>query len=395
MLRALRRAGKEVFLTYRMNDVHNPDAPDQWNTSRFKREHPDAIVDPRAVREKHADWMCYCLDYSREDVQDYILATMRELVDLYGGEELLDGIQLDWMRFPRHLSGAPEEVWGKREALTRFTTRVRELLASARRPLQLAARIPTSLDGCRALGIDVAAWAERGLVDWLAASPFLTTDFAMPLAEMRRAMGGRPVPLYAAMDFGHGPQNHSPESLRAAALGLYGSGADGIYLFNQPCWIEYLAARPYHWLPGLATPESAARKPLLFSLSHRLHRVPGVDLPWQLPADLDSGAELVLTLVLPQAALPAWRALFLVASGGDIVLSLNGQALPELPALRRAQLFVEHVDPAAAPAQHPRGEDCRVFRADPSLLRAGENTLRVANQGSAEVTINRASLGLW
>ena len=64
ILRALRRAGKEVFITYRMNDVHNPDAPDQWNTSRFKREHPEAIVDAEAVREGRADWMCYCLDYA-------------------------------------------------------------------------------------------------------------------------------------------------------------------------------------------------------------------------------------------------------------------------------------------------------------------------------------------
>ena len=190
----------------------------------------------------------------------------------------------------------------------------------------------------------------------------------MPLAEIRRAMGDHPVPLYAAMDFGHGPQNHCPESLRAAALGLYGSGADGIYLFNQPCWIEYLAARPYHWLPDLATPAGAARKPLLFSLPHRLHRVPGVDLPWQLPAEVAPGAELALPLSCRRPRLPAWRALFLVASGGDVALSLNEQALPELPALRRSELFVEYIDPASPPAQHPRGEDCRVFRADAALL---------------------------
>ena len=349
----------------------------------------------QAVHAGRPDWMCHRLDYSRADVQDYVLATLRELVDLYDGEGLFDGIQLDWMRFPRHLSGTPEEVWAKRGALTSFTAHAREVLATARHPLQLAARIPTSLAGCRALGIDVSDWAKRGLVDGLVASPFLTTDFAMPLAEMRRAMGDHPVPLYAAMDFGHGPQNHCPESLRAASLGLYGSGADGIYLFNQPCWIEYLAARPYHWLPDLATPEGAARKPLLYSLPQRLHRVPSVDLPWQLPAEVRPRTELPLALVLPQAALPAWRALLLVASDGDVALSLNEQALPELPALRRSALFMEYIDPASLPAQHPRGEDCRIFRADAGLLHAGENTLRVGNRGANPLTISRVNLGMW
>lgn len=32
-LSALRKAGKETFITFRMNDVHNPDDADEWNTS--------------------------------------------------------------------------------------------------------------------------------------------------------------------------------------------------------------------------------------------------------------------------------------------------------------------------------------------------------------------------
>lgn len=36
-----------------------------------------------------------------------------EQVELYGNA--IDGFQLDWMRFARHLSRTPEEVWEKRE----------------------------------------------------------------------------------------------------------------------------------------------------------------------------------------------------------------------------------------------------------------------------------------
>ncbi len=386
-LAGLRTAGKETFATFRMNDVHNPEDEDQWNTPRIRREDPDCIVDPAAVRNGTADWMSYCLDYSRKKVRDYVLAVIRELVEGYQ----LDGLQLDWMRFPRHLSGAPEQVWEKREFITEFTAELRALCQKA--GIKLAARVPTSLAGCRRLGMDLGAWTRQGLVDFIVPCPFLSTDFRMPLAEMRREMGNEPVDIYAGFDFGPAPQKHCPESLRGAASSLYDCGADGIYVFNFPCWQEYLAARPYHWLAGLETPVAAAAKPLLFSISHQLHRTP-VDLPGILPLPLPSGETITMTLHVPQSALPAARALTLIHSGGDIRLRVNGEAAEELSARRRSEIFVEYTV-QADPGSRPDREECRVFRFDPNSLKAGENILEIENLAGAALELNRVNLGLW
>lgn len=384
----LRASGKETFVSFRMNDVHNPDAPDQWNLPTVRREHPDCVVNGAAVRSGKADWLDYCLDYSRREVREYALAVIAELAERYQ----FDGLQLDWMRFPRHLSGTPDEVWARRDALTEFTADVRAILTKVR--ARMAARIPTSLAGCRFLGTDIAEWTGRGLVDFLVASPFLTTDFAPPLQELRAAMSGRPIPLYAGFDFNHATQNHCPESLRATCASLYEAGADGIYLFNFPCWTEYLGARPYQWFAGLDDPVAACRKPLLFSVSHRTHRIPNVDLPGQLPLNVRRGAAESVTLPIPRTALPARRALLLVHASGDVAVSVNG--VPCAARLNdRSELFLEHGGSTQGTRNGQGAVRSMVLRLDARAIRAGENTLTLQNRADSEAEIARVNLGLW
>ena len=397
LLQGLKEAGKETFITFRMNDVHFP--TDEGRVPRIRREHPEFVVGLEEVRGGKAGWMSYCLDYSRAEVREYFLALIREQVDLYG--HVLDGFQLDWMRFPRHLSGTPEEVWEKRQVLTDFTSEARRVLDGAGRRILLAARVPTSLDACRRTGLDIGEWSQQGLVDFIVASPFLTTDFAMPIGAMRAAMGGNPTPIYAAFDISHGDhQIHCPESLRATASGLYGSDADGLYAFNFPCYIERIGARPYHWLAGLEDPGTASEKPLLFSVSHREKRkTAGVDLPYALPATLPVNGQARLPLALPAAALPAWRCIVSVVSGGDVALTVNCVPARERTQTRRADLFVQYENrytPDAKPSRFRPPEDaCRLFYASPEALRPGENVLAVENRADREITIDRVNLGLW
>ncbi|MBW7866543.1 MAG: family 10 glycosylhydrolase, partial [Candidatus Hydrogenedentes bacterium] len=234
-LTELKTRGFEVLVTFRMNEVHNVDKADEPDLSRFWREHPEWRVEPGAPT---GNWMAQCMDYSRPEVQEYNTALICELLEKYRP----DGVELDWMRFPRHLSGTPEEVWAKRGMLTDVVAAVRlkadELAGRLKRPVRVAVRIPSSPAGCRNLGVDLADWTARGLVDFVTAAPFLASDFAMPLEELRALMGEKKVPLYAGIEIGHSGKNHSEASLHAAGLGLLDSGADGLYLFNFPCWRE-------------------------------------------------------------------------------------------------------------------------------------------------------------
>jgi len=387
-LESMRKSGRETFITFRMNDVHNPDDKDGWNTPRIRREHPEYIVDMAAVKNGRANWMSYCLDYSRPEVREYIVSLIKELTDLYE----FDGLQLDWMRFPRHLSGNPEQVWEKRSFITEFIHQVRQTLNKV--DAKLAVRVPISLAGCQYLGMDICEWTKQELIDFIVPSPFLTTDFCVPIQEFRNAMADRPIPIYPAFDFGHGPQIHCPESLRGVSSSLYDCGADGIYTFNFPCWQEYIAARPYHWLTGIHNPGSACQKPLLFSVSHSRNRISNVDLPGKLPVKMQPGENVKLNLHIPKAALPGERALILIHSRGDVTLELNGFPGDEFPSSRRrAELFVEFIDHACE--HRPAKEDCRIFRFDSEALRAGENVISVGNSSEIELEIGRANLGIW
>ena len=389
-LKALRESGKETFITLRMNDVHDPDDPNHRNVPAFRLEHPEMIVDPDAVGRGTSDWKCWALDYTWPEVRAYKLSIIRELVELYD----VDGLQLDWMRFPRHLSGTPGEVWAKRSLLTEFTAGVRHIIRGSGKDMKLAARVPPSVAGCRYVGLDIGAWVHHGLVDFITACSFLVTDFAMPLRAMREEMNSESVPLYAGFDLPHATQYHSPESLRGAAAGLYGCGADGIYVFNFPCWEYYVVQPPYHWLDGLDDPESAAHKPLLFSVGHQRNRIPHVDLPPHVPVSLAPEEEVTLSMTLPTTALPAERARVLIHTAGDVDLTVNGHQAEDLVEHRRMEIFIEYTAGSGEPLPEyrpPKG-DTRVFRFPSSCLRAGENTFTIKNTTQNELLIQRLNL---
>jgi len=390
VLEALRSAGKETFLTFRMNDVHNPTDKDQWNTPVIRREHPEMIVDPEGTKAPNADWMCWCLDYSQPEVRGHIIALFEELADRYP----IDGFQLDWLRFPRHLPGDPDKVWNLREHLTEVVREAHRIFTA--KGAKVAVRVPTSLEGCRHLGIDIGEWARRGWIDMVTACPFLTTDFTMPLDGIRKEMQPASIPIYAGFDFAHGWQIHSPESMRAAATSLYACGADGITLFNFPCWGQMIAARNEGMVEGLSSPDSAGRKPLLYSIPVTHHiRKPVIDGPGVLPVDLPPGDLVPLSLWLPAKALPTKRAMLHLVAPGNLEVRVNGHAAPDLPGRRHKEIFPCFVgDEGWLKEFSFTAEDCRVFRVDPKSLRTGDNLFEIHNKSSKKVTLNRFNLGL-
>jgi hypothetical protein len=396
LLRGLKASGKETFITYRMNDVHNATDSNQWNTPRIRREHPDFVVGIDEIKAGKAVWMSYCLDYTLPEVRRYVLDIISEQVDLYG--DVLDGFQLDWMRFPRHMSGSPDEVWNKREIITGFIGQVRQILKRMGQNKLLSVRVPTTPEACRRLGFDLAAWGKLHLVDIVVPCPFLTTEWLMPVGEMRTWLDNPEISIIGGFDMGFGWQVHFPESLRGISSTLYDCGSDGVYLFNFPCWIEYLASRPYHWLSGLGNPQTASAKPLLLAVEHSQYKMDGIDQPGQLPTALPSKGRLELTIYVPRTALPAWRALILVHSHGDIALSVNDSEAKAVHFNKgqRYALFVEITLPEYQP---PEGiikqEDCRVFRLNDQALTPGINRLRLQNLTDQALMIERVNLGLW
>ena len=384
-LERLHASGRETFITFRMNDTHNPTDADNWNTPRVRLEHPDVVVDAEAIARNDKATMNWALDYSRPEVQAYIRAMLAEVVDRYGST--IHGMQLDWMRFPRHLSGRGEEVWAKRRFLTAIVEEAREMTKA--RGLKLAVRVPPTPEGCRVLGVDLEDWAKRDLVDFVTASEFLDSDYEMPIDGFRRLVGDK-LPVYACIETEIGWQTNSPESLRALATSLYACGADGLSFFNYPR--TPFTAMPWEWLIGLESPETAAQTPLLFAVAQKKYRK-NVDQPGVLPAVIAAHGTLSIPLALPAAALPARRARVLLSAAQPLRVMVNGQSIEAVPALRWTELFVEYIRPGEA--RRPKAGEAQLYRLDAAKLHGGVNTLELRNESDSPVEVTRINLGLW
>ena len=398
-LSEVKRSGRETMITYRMNDVHEADKADSPMTATFKKQNPKLTVGYAELGEeffsgKKLPWMKYCLNYEEPDVQEYILSIFEELCKYD-----IDGLQLDWMRFPCHLPGTPDEVWEKREVLTNFTEKVRAVLDNNGKGRILSARVPTTLKGCHDLGIDLVDWTKSGLIDFVTLSPFLTTDIVIRAEEIKDQIGSV-IPVYTAIEFDNARQPHTPESLRATALSMSEAGSDGIYMFNFPCWTEYVAMTPYNWLEGLDYDEGRTEKPLNFVISYNKYRT-DVDMPAQLPKTASaSGGEAAFTLQMPPKALPAADALILVqAKAKDMMeVSINGIILKQLKKSRQHDLFVGFLN-----AYNPKEggyiaddkSEIHIFRITQDVLNPGVWNIIIKNTGAEPFDITRMNIGLW
>jgi hypothetical protein len=225
-----RKYGIHPWLSMRMNDVHYVDKPLHPIHDRFWKEHPEYRRDPNDKYNGQA------FDYGRPEVRAYEMTYVRELIFRYN----MDGFELDWMRNPFHFKAGQEKEG--LAILTKFTAEVRYLLDQREKEvghrIQLAARVPTRPETALGLGFDVAAWAERRLIDRLGVTPFLFTQFDIPVEQWKELLGGHPVTLEAGLmvtilPFAGGlSTSHSPETARGAAMSLLDRGADHIYLFN-------------------------------------------------------------------------------------------------------------------------------------------------------------------
>ncbi|MCA9075996.1 MAG: hypothetical protein KDA93_13295 [Planctomycetaceae bacterium] len=234
--------GMEVFLSFRMNEVHGTDTPDTFPynliLSRFWREHPEYWIGHPGdeLSQLHQDilgprtspvvgkWLPGGLDFAHDDVRQRRFDQIKECLDRYD----VDGLEMDFQRFPIYFKYGEEEQ--NLDVMTEFIRSLRELsqqIGDKRgRPMLLSARVMARPDQNRALGLDVFRWADEGLVDFLIASHYLRNDFPLPVQEYRERMP-KEMPLYASIEV-----EPKADTYRTFARQLYAEGVDGLMLFN-------------------------------------------------------------------------------------------------------------------------------------------------------------------
>ncbi len=170
------------------------------------------------------------------------MAFVRELLARYDP----DGLELDWMRFPNHLTPGKAREEGR--FLTEFVRDVRSLTDdwSKKRGhrILLGVRAPALPDAGAGTGMNAVEWARLGLVDLIVATPFyFSTDFDIPfeLWHERLKDAPRPVSVIGGVTTTARPWisgtsvENTMETLRGFAASSYHRGAHGVYLFN---WMD-------------------------------------------------------------------------------------------------------------------------------------------------------------
>jgi hypothetical protein len=248
MARACRRRQVSPWLSIRMNDMHGANS---WEGSYMNcalQKDPKYRLRGLSVNPREGiNRMLQGLDYQHREVRDYMLLVIHELVEDYDFE----GLELDWLRCPFCIDppASPENV----ALMTQWTADIRQLTQhKAKRigkPYPLGLRLPPRLGLLKAIGLDVAALARAGIIDFVGFSNSWQTSWDVPYDELRRQLGER-VAIYGviedapnwlfALDARTQKKSYrllsaSPELLRGNAAGKLAMGVDGIETFNFFC----------------------------------------------------------------------------------------------------------------------------------------------------------------
>jgi hypothetical protein len=223
MLAEAKKRGLEALLSYRMNDGHGC----SFLHCKLWLDHPEYRLGA-------------ALDFGHKEVRDYTLRLIEEAVHRYD----CDGIEMDFNRFPAFFPKGSGTEAEHIKIINALVQRVRQMLDTEGkkrgRRLVLAARVLTSYEQCRELGLDPVVWAREGWIDFLTVSEFFVpTRYDLPVKPWKELI--RQVPIYGGMEYADGDPSKlenfmTAAKYRRAARHLWEDGADGIYLFN---WLHY------------------------------------------------------------------------------------------------------------------------------------------------------------
>ena len=233
-----RANGIEVFWSMRMNDIH--DAYPLWSMlrSQFKRDNPRLLFGSPAEPPPFGFWSGAA--YDEPEVREKAFRMLEDVCRRYD----VDGIEMDWMRHPPHFrcnANGEDCTEAERHIMTGLHRRIRDMTEQVGlergRPILVASRLPASVPCCEAIGLDVRAWLEQGLVDLLIPGEWELAPWDAWVA-LGRSHG---VTVYPCLSWSGSKRREGPadvqdglpmRNFRARAMNVWHSGADGVYTFN-------------------------------------------------------------------------------------------------------------------------------------------------------------------
>jgi hypothetical protein len=371
MIDRCRQRGISPWLSIRMNDVHDAHVLKAPSHSRFWMEHPEYWRYPDRFTG------CYdrCLNYGLKPVRDHMMALIQEVCERYD----MDGLELDWNRFPLHFREGEEIAQGK--ILTEWMVEVRKVVREAEKkwkhPICLAARVPARPDVSLGTGLDAVAWAKRDLIDHLIVAPFwTTTDFDIPVEQWIELLRGTKVGVTAGLDNRIQPYPGAdtlPSTLerrRGLAMATLARGSQGIYVFNH-----FGIATETSLFKEMDSVETLAGMDRSYVVTYADINIPGKPRPTALPRKLTSSG-------------PGKAAEFSLYIGPKPLASARGEVkltFAEKPGEKCvARVLLNEHSPTTSAG----------FVFDSKVFQKGYNKVRVVNVGTSTMTIQSVELSL-
>lgn len=256
----------ETFISFRLNEVHLVETPDSIIISDWWRKHPEwrigspgdklpqvylDILGPR-THPIVASWLPAGMNFAVPEVRAQRLAELKECCERYP----IDGIDLDFQRFPMYFKPGEEER--NRPVMTEWMRDVRRMTEEVGRKrgraLMVSVRIMDTPGRNTAIGLDPAKWVADELVDLVTVSHYLRNDARMPIGEFRALLPN--VPIYGSIEV-----EPEPETYRRLAGELWKDGVDGLLMFNFFTTRERGKEPPFQVLRELKDASGATTRP--------------------------------------------------------------------------------------------------------------------------------------
>ena len=224
------KRGMTFLAGFRMNDEH--DFPVY---AGFYESHPEFLLElPEGAYYQYGKPR----DFSFDEVREFVFEVMREFASRFD----VDGLE---MCFRDHGYFPPGKGGERAHLMTDLVRKIRAMLAKQGKlkgkKLLLGARVYSTLEECRNLGLDVPTWISERFIDYVSPADVMYNDFSIPVNEFAALTRNSECMLYPGMLPWTSVRARSrldqiplsAANCRALAQTYYGAGADGISIYNH------------------------------------------------------------------------------------------------------------------------------------------------------------------
>lgn len=303
--------GMRFMAGFRMNDLHDVWLPER--VCKKKKECPDMLIGDKGKRSDDSlpdyyppgtncnpqKFRGFAWNYADPRVIPMRMEILQETVDRYD----IDGLELDFLRHPILFPAGDEQKHSY--ILTDFMKKVRGMLNDTGlkrgKKMELGILVPHSPGLCETVGMEIQAWINEGLLDYIVPRPTDSSSWEVSHQEWLKLTGNRKIQLLGGIfDLSSGDVNVNAGKryglCKEAYTGLFSlfkeRKLDGVHFFNFDCEKPRnpLSKERSGFLKNILNPDSDIHRKKIYPLCPRADLLAGAagDV-FQLPFMLKRG----------------------------------------------------------------------------------------------------------